>query len=99
MISLVLPDENNATLFSVLTEHPTYQDYATTDAGFRYQDGITQEFSSKLARAMAVVNGLSTANEFSVTTIGNITYVVFAQSNAEYLIMFKDSYDILVEGV
>ena len=99
MISLVLPDENNATLFSVLTEHPTYQDYATTDAGFRYQDGITQEFSSKLARAMAVVNGLSTANEFSITTIGNITYVVFAQSNAEYLIMFKDSYDILVEGV
>lgn len=99
MISLVIPDENNSAVFSVLEDHPTYQDYATTEAGFRYMDGTTQEFSAKLARAMAVVNGVSTANEFPVTTEGNLSYVVFAQSNAEYLIMFKDSYDSLVEGV
>ena len=99
MISLVMPDTNNSSVFSVLEDHPTYQDYATTEAGFRYMDGTTQEFSAKLARAMAVVNGISTSNEFPVTTEGNLSYVVFAQSNAEYLIMFKDSYDSLVEGV
>lgn len=99
MISLVVPDENNATLFSILDEHPTYQDYATTDAGFRYQDGITQEFSVKFAQAMAIINGVAIANEFNITTMGDLRYVVFAQGNAEYLVMFKDSYDNLIEGV
>ena len=99
MISLALPDENNASVFSIVGEHPTYQDYATTEAGFRYMDGSTQEFSTKLARAMAVANGVSTSNEFSISTVGDLEYIVFAQDNAEYLIMLKTSYDVLIEDV
>ena len=99
MISLALPDENNAGIFSIFNEHPTYQDYSTTEAGFRYLDGVTQEFSTKFARAMAVANGTSTSNEFSVTVISDLEYIVFAQGNAEYLIMIKTSYDTLIEDV
>lgn len=99
MISLVLPDVNNSTIFSMLTEHPTYQDYSTTDAGYKYLDGVTQEFSAKLARAMAIVNGISTSNEFSTTTIGDLEYIVLSSGNAEYLILFRSSYDNLIEDV
>jgi len=99
MIALALPDPNNSEVFSIRASFPTYQDYATTDAGFKYMDGDAQEFSAKLARAVAIVNGLSSSNEFTTTYSGDLQYVVFSQGAAEYLILDRDSFNQLVEGV
>jgi hypothetical protein len=99
MITLAMPDPNNSSLFSIRSTFPTYQDYATTDAGFRYMDGDAQEFGAKLARAMAIVNGMASSNEFTTTESGDLSYIVFSQGDAEYLVMDRDSFNVLVEGL
>ena len=98
MITLAIPDPNNSEVFSIKAEFPTYQDYATTDAGFRYMDAEAQEFGAKLARAIAIVNGLASSNEFTTTTVGDLNYIAFSQGKAEYLILDKDSFNRVVEA-
>jgi hypothetical protein len=98
MLTLAIPDPNNSEVFSIKAEFPTYQDYATTDAGFRYMDAEAQEFGAKLARAIAIVNGLASSNEFTTTTVGDLNYIAFSQGKAEYLILDKDSFNRVVEA-
>jgi hypothetical protein len=62
-------------------------------------DGDAQEFGAKLARAMAIVNGMASSNEFTTTESGDLSYIVFSQGDAEYLVMDRDSFNVLVEGL
>ena len=98
MLLLVLPDPNNNELFSVRKAHPTYQDYSSQEAGFKYMDGTTQEFSIKLNEAMAIVNGVAATGRYQQTESGGSTYLVFAQDTAEYLVMTRDSYESIVDN-
>jgi hypothetical protein len=92
MILLCLPDANNGSYFSILDQHPTYQDYSTTDAGFRYMDGVTQNFSVDLNRVLAILDGVLISSEYAEDEIAGRTYRVFANGVSEYLVLTKPSY-------
>lgn len=98
MVLLALPDPNNDSLFSIRDAHPTYQDYSSQEAGFKFMDGTTQEFSVKLNEVMAIVNGISTSGLYQQTESSGNNYVVFAQDTAEYLVMTRDSYENIINN-
>lgn len=98
MLSLSIPDALNAGYFSILDQHPTYVNYSTQSAGFRFMDALTQEFAGKLNRCMAVLNQESTSDEFVINTIDDLTYLTFSCGKSEYLIMNKVSYMKLIGG-
>lgn len=92
MLSLVLPDELNAGSFSILAQHPTYQNFSTSTSGFRYMESKTQEFAALLYRAFAVLTGETISAEFYTTNLDGNKYVTFTNDKSEYLIMYKKSY-------
>ena len=92
ILSITLPDQLNDQLFSILKQHPTYQDYSSQVPGFRYMEATTQEFSGKLTRCFAILVGESLSSEFIKTELGGFTYLSFTAGKSEYLVMDKDSY-------
>ena len=94
MLSLVLPDELNTDYFSVLEQHPTYQDYTSSSqvAGWKYMTAATQEFASKLISCMSVLTGNSTSSAFVEANENDFTYLTFTSGASEYYVMEKDSY-------
>lgn len=96
MLALVIPDQLNAEYFSVLDQHPTYANYSTQSAGFRFMDALTQEFAAKLSRCMAVLTGEMTSSEFITNTIDDLTYLTFSCGKSEYLMMDETSYRKLI---
>ena len=96
MISICLPDELNTGNTSILAQHPTYQNYATSSSGFRYMDALTQEFAALLYRAFAALIGEASTVEFTTTELDGSTYLVFTNGMSEYLIMTRESYEALV---
>lgn len=99
MLTVALPDTNNEQFFSILEQHPTYQDYATHESGFKYLDGSTQEFASKLTEVMAIVNGVLSSDEYQFTESSGYNYIAFAQDESEYLVMTRESYTELISNV
>lgn len=99
MLLMSLPDPLNGELFSILEQHPTYQDYSSQVPGFKYMSVATQEFASKLNRCLAVLNGDTTSNEFISVIDGSFTYLTFTAGRAEYYVMNKDSYLEYLENI
>lgn len=93
---LSLPDVSNEKHFSVLELHPTYQDYSAQVPGWKYMTDTTQEFAGKFIRAMAVLEGKDISEEFIVTEISGVKYLSFSVGDAEYLLMYPDSYSDLM---
>lgn len=91
-----LPDENNDEYFSVLEQHPTYQDYSSQVPGWKYMTELTQEFAGKLNRAMSILDGTTVSDEFIITEISGVKYLSFSAGKAEYLLMYPDSYKNLI---
>ena len=56
----------------------------------------TQEFAGKFIRAMAVLEGKDISEEFIVTEISGVKYLSFSVGDAEYLLMYPDSYSDLM---
>ena len=96
MPSLSLPDTLNNKHFSIRELHPTYQDHSTLSVGWRYMTAATQEFAGKFMRCLKVLNGESTSAEFITVDLDGIKYLSFTSGDAEYLVMFKDSFLYLV---
>ena len=94
--SMVLPDELNGKILSVLAQHPTYVNYSTQVPGWKYMTATTQEFAGKLIRCMAVLDGDSTSTEFLSVTDGGRSYLTFTAGSAEYYVMTKESYTALI---
>ena len=96
MLLLSIPDANNGSYQSIKAQHPTYQDYSTTDAGFRYMDGKTQEFSVDLNKVLAILDGVLVSSEYAEDEISGRTYRVFANGVSECLVLTKPSYQAIV---
>lgn len=96
MLALAMPDSNNEDYTSILAQHPTYQNYATSEAGFKYLDAATQEFAADLYTAMAIAVGITTSDKFALTEEANRKYLVFANGVSEYLLMLRESYTKLI---
>lgn len=92
MWSVCLPDALNSDHFSILAQHPTYQDYSSQVPGWKYMTAATQEFAGKLNRCLAVLNGETTSNEFTTVTDEHFSYLCFTTGESEYFVMTKDSY-------
>ena len=94
--SIAIPDDTNDVLFSILDQHPTYNDYSTQVAGWKYMEAATQEFAGKLMRCFAVMNGETVSNEFYTSYLGSQEFLCFTSGTAEYLVLTKHSYNELV---
>ena len=99
MLSVCLPDELNDELFSILEQHPTYQDYSSNVSGWKFMLAETQEFAGKLNRGFSILNGESTSNEFVETEISNRKYLSFTSGKSEYLILTEDSYQTIMKNL
>lgn len=92
MLLLSLPDSLNADIFSILDDHPTYQDYSSTNTGFKFMELKTQDFATKLSRAMAVLQGETLSSDFLEVEIDGLKYISFTAGISEYLVMSEESY-------
>ena len=99
MLCVCMPDELNDNIFSILKQHPTYQDYSSNVSGWKYMTAETQEFAGKLNRCMAILNGEAVSNEFVTNTIGEQSWLSFTSGKAEYLVLTKDSYDTFISNL
>lgn len=90
---LSVPDTLNSAYFTILEQHPTYQDYSTQNPGWAYMASATQEFASKLIECMAILNGESSNDQYIEVISGNKKYLSFTSGQSEYLVMTKASYD------
>ncbi len=93
---MCMPDTLNSAYFSILKQHPTYQDYSTQTPGWAYMAASTQEFASKLIECMAILNGESSSDSFIEVTSNNKVYLSFTAGQSEYLVMTRDSYNTYV---
>lgn len=97
MFYLSLPDELNSEVYSILKQHPTYQDYSTqAAAGFRYMAPLTQDFAGKFNRCMSILSGENTDPEFTREQVNNLWYLTFTSGKSEYFVMEKLSYMDLI---
>lgn len=87
-----IPDTLNDPYFSILGQHPTYQDYSTQVPGWVYMSSATQDFASKLIRCMAQLNGAEASNEFKIEYINDLKFLSFTTGGSEYLLMYESSY-------
>lgn len=92
MWCVTIPDQLNDQLFSILEQHPTYQDYSSQVPGWKWMESTTQEFAGKLIRCFSVLNGESVSSEFIRTELYGKSYLSFTAGKSEYLVMEKDSY-------
>lgn len=92
MWCISLPDSLNSDHFSILEQHPTYQDYSSQVPGWKYMTAVTQEFAGKLNRCLAVLNGESTSAEFAQESDSHMTYLTFTTGESEYFVATKESY-------
>lgn len=97
-MTVVLPDTNNGDTWSILEQHPTYQDYSSQVPGWKYMTADDQDFASKLNRVMAILNGDLVSQEFLTTTVGGASYLIFSSGTAEYLVMESTSYKNLIKN-
>lgn len=99
MMILSLPDELNEDHFSVLKQHPTYQNYSSQVPGWKYMTAATQEFAGKLNRCLAVLHGEVLTEEFIRVEYNDSFYLSFTSGESEYLVMEKDSYFKMIEDL
>lgn len=96
MFSISLPDDLNEKHFSILEQYPSYQDYSSQMPGWKFMEASAQEFSSKLARCMAILNGEDASSEFVQIESGGLNYLSFTSGESEFLVMYQESYNKLL---
>lgn len=100
MTVLAVPDAaNDPTRLSLIGEHSTYQDVATTNPAFASMTISTQQFSSLLGSALSAAFGNAVVNSLlSTYTPPNDTrsYITFTVADVIYYVMTKASYLSLV---
>ena len=99
MLCVCMPDELNDRIFSILKQHPTYQDYSSNVSGWKYMTAKTQEFAGKLNRCMAILNGEAVSSEFVTNVIGGKSWLSFTSGKAEYLVLTRDSYNTAIANL
>ena len=99
MLCVCMPDELNDSIFSILKQHPTYQDYSSNVSGWKYMTAETQEFAGKLNRCMAILNGEAVSSEFVTNVIGGKSWLSFTSGKAEYLVLTRDSYNTAIANL
>ena len=100
MTVLAVPDAlNDTTRLSLLAEHPTYQDVATTSSAFATMEIKTQQFASLLGAGLSAASGNVNTNPSLVSyTPPNDTrsYFTFTVNDVSYAVMTEASYLSLV---
>lgn len=92
MFSVAIPDTSNEEAFSILTLHPTYQNYSSQVVNWKFMTAETQAFAAKLNLCMAILSGEETSTAFVETVIDGVRFLSFTSGSGEYLVMTKDSY-------
>lgn len=100
MTVLAIPDSGNDPLrLSLLGEHPTYQNVATTNPLFATMTILTQQFAALLGSALSRASGNVVVNPLlSLYTPPNDSrsYITFSVGDVIYYVMTKTSYLSLV---
>ena len=101
MTVLSVPDSENETLrLSLLTEHPTYQNVATTSISFATMAIKTQQFAALLGAALSYAAGnplIVNPGLMSYTPPNDTrTYITFTVDDVEYYVMTEITYLSLV---
>lgn len=77
---------------SLLTVHPTYRNFSTTDAGFAEMTAADREWSIRLNQALSVAAGEVNSIEASEVTLGGLKWINFVMNYVSYLVLKKESY-------
>ena len=77
---------------SLLSLHPTYQDFSTTDAGFIDMTTDDRNWSVLLNQALSVAAGGTNNLTTSVVADGGLNWVNFLYNSVSYLILTQASY-------
>lgn len=96
---LSVPDPLNATQFSLLTVHPTYQFYSPQNQTHAYMEPKSRDFSIRLNRCMAVLSGEAVLEEFVENTIDERRYLSFVSYGVEYHVLYKEDYETFVNSL
>jgi len=78
---------------SIYSLHPTYQFHNQMDSAFANMDSITQDFSIRLNRCMAVAMGETTLADVTTNIIDEKIWFSFVSNKVEYHILSKESYN------
>lgn len=89
---LSIPDQLNATQFSLLDVHPTYQFYSPQNQTHAYMEPKSKDFSIRLNRCMAVLAGETVLEEFVENRFDDRRYLSFVSYGVEYHVMLKEDY-------
>lgn len=81
--------DNENGLFSLLTAHPTYQPYQTTDPNYQYMTEATRSFARQLNEALAYAAGEGTTNRPVINEDG-LLYYVFDVGHTEFCVITKE---------
>lgn len=87
-----VPNPINVAEFSILTLHPTYQNFAANEQGFNWMAQNTKEFAIKLNRALAVAAGKAVDPLYEPRYEGTLIYIPFVVGFVEYYVMTKESF-------
>jgi len=96
---LSIPDPLNATQFSLLTVHPTYQFYSPQNQTHAYMEPKSKDFSIRLNRCMAVLSGEAVLEEFIENIIDERRYLSFVSYGVEYHVLYKEDYETFVNSL
>jgi len=88
----VAPADINVTS-SLLSLHPTYQSFSTTEAGFSDMNAADREWAVILNQALSVAAGETNLLTVSHVTAGGMDWINFVMNNASYLVLTKKSYN------
>jgi hypothetical protein len=77
---------------SLLTIHPTYRDFSTTDNGWSEMTSNTREWSVKLNQALSVAAGETNILTFAKIESGGLNWVNFVYDHVSYLVLDINSY-------
>ena len=93
LFALAIPDEKNTQQrFSLMAEHPTYQDYASNNSSFAFMEAETQRMSAYLNRALAMAIGETNDTIFDVVNMDDRVFIGFHVDDLAYYVLNKESY-------
>lgn len=96
---LSVPDPLNATQFSLLTVHPTYQFYSPQNQTHAYMEPKSKDFSIRLNRCVAVLSGEAVLEEFVENIVDERRYLSFVSYGVEYHVLYKEDYETFVNSL
>ena len=77
---------------SILTLHPTYQSFSTTEAGFSDMTEADRLWAVAINQACSVAAGGTNILTVSTVTLGGLLWINFVMGNTSYLVLTLESY-------